>query len=289
MTDTTGVDVQLSNEPTLDEVRDAVLQLPIDVLRALAKGPMDDPEACRVCDDALADFVFCGPVTPYSDACGLLIDWHKWHGDPEYHAGRGGEAYRRCQVIYELAAERVAAQEEAIAWGGTREVLLAVEFDGLPEDEVEARADAMAAQLARWDGAERVSRARLAVSRGVPRLERSSSRPVPAPLGDPAGEEGEGVLAAPAAGEPASSLGPDAKSTSSPEWERVEPSELQAGDEISLDVFGREGYERERRAVVARDEAGKWIDLAEGGRVYRVQIDADLARRRVDRRVRAAE
>lgn len=109
-------------EPTLAEVKDAVIGLPREMLERLAAGPLPDPDDCRMCDDVFEPWLY-GPGPhgrwegdpekdervwipgPHDDAILLLIDYHRWWGDPDYHAGRGPEAWRRCQVVYELARD----------------------------------------------------------------------------------------------------------------------------------------------------------------------------------------
>lgn len=97
-------------EPTVDEVRAAVLALPRADLEELARGPLDDPEDCRICelyDDYVFGYTGAGEQSRV-DAALLLIDWHRFYGSPT-RDGRGQEAYHRCQVIYGLAREALTA------------------------------------------------------------------------------------------------------------------------------------------------------------------------------------
>lgn len=94
----------VGEEPTREEVIAAVRSLPIADRLELAQGPLetDDEDDCRICL-LYDDYVYGYGGGPHADAIGVLISWHRWHGDPTYHAGRGPEAYRRCLNIYAAA------------------------------------------------------------------------------------------------------------------------------------------------------------------------------------------
>lgn len=101
---------------TDDDARAAVGRLSDELVDALAEGPLEDPDDCRVCavfdpwlfgfggpdtewqEDECGDFFISKP-DPNSDPVFLLVEYHRDQADNGY----GDEAFRRCQVVYEAA------------------------------------------------------------------------------------------------------------------------------------------------------------------------------------------
>ena len=110
---------------TDEDARIAVASLGDVIVDALAQGPVEDPDGCRVCE-VLDDFMFghapgdrwaedesgeryLAVSDPETEHALVLVEYHR----DQANNGTGDEAYRRCHVVYEAARNVRSARETA--------------------------------------------------------------------------------------------------------------------------------------------------------------------------------